>query len=258
MSVNMSNMDEANSVAEAVVKLCKKGHQMTPENTAKNGKYVTCKTCKKASEKAWREANPQRAKESAERASLKFRRSHGVEEGNANSRKTHCAQGHEYTEENTYWCGPDGTRRQCNICRRQRSLESYHRHRDKRVAEQRARYAANPEPYRENNRRWFQENRERANLIGRIKKQRRRAAGTLTTADWELVLDVYGRACLACGKPEVTIDHVVPVSCGGANEISNVQPLCGHCNTCKGTWAIDYRPFPWGDAADRLAQQDAA
>ena len=64
---------------------------------------------------------------------------------------------------------------------------------------------------------------------------------SLTDADWVFVLEVYGNACLACDKPEVTIDHVVPVSKGGRNEIDNVQPLCGRCNTSKGTKTIDYR-----------------
>lgn len=58
------------------------------------------------------------------------------------------------------------------------------------------------------------------------------------------MIETYSRACLACGKPEVTIDHIVPVSAGGTNAIGNVQPLCGYCNTSKGTKTIDYRPFP--------------
>ena len=39
------------------------------------------------------------------------------------ARKTHCKQGHEYTEENTYRF-PDG-RRDCYICRRRRKKEEY-------------------------------------------------------------------------------------------------------------------------------------
>ena len=110
----------------------------------------------------------------------------------------------------------------------------YARHRDKRIAALRAAYHANPEKYREGMRRWQQENREYSDLLSRLKKQRRRAAGTLTVDDSELVLHVYGQACLACGKDEVTIDHVIPVSKGGLNEISNVQPLCGFCRYVQG------------------------
>jgi 5-methylcytosine-specific restriction endonuclease McrA len=252
------NMDANDSVTEAIVKLCSKGHPMTPGNTAKNGKYTTCKTCKKASQEAWKRANPEKAKESHDRASLKFRRTHGIEEGNANARKTHCPEGHEYTEENTYRHGPEGQYRMCQECRRAHVRASYRRHREERLAYMKARYAANPEVYNEYCRRWQQENRERSNLLSRIKKQRRRAAGTLTVADWELVLEVYGHACLACGKPEVTIDHVVPVSCGGPNDITNVQPLCGYCNTSKGAKTIDYRPEPWAALAEQADAESAA
>jgi 5-methylcytosine-specific restriction endonuclease McrA len=112
------------------------------------------------------------------------------------------------------------------------------------MAEHKVWFLENSERARENMRKWGQENRDRVNLLSRLKKQRRRASGILTAADWQLVLETYGSACLACGKPEVTIDHVLPVSKGGANTIDNVQPLCRWCNTSKGTKTIDYRPFP--------------
>ena len=243
MAVIMFYMSGDESVTDEQVKLCRKGHPRTAENRMKNGKYTTCRICKN---------------EIARRAVTKYRRARGVTEGSANARKTHCPQGHEFTEENTYYYGPDSKSRQCKICRRARSLESYRRHRDKRVAEMKAERDANPEIHRERNRRWQQNNRERSNLLSRLKKQRRRHAGSLTVADWELVLDVYGRACLKCGKDEVTIDHVVPVSLGGANEIWNVQPLCGFCNTSKGARTADYRSFPWEDAAAEVAREDAA
>jgi 5-methylcytosine-specific restriction endonuclease McrA len=123
-------------------------------------------------------------------------------------------------------------------------MESWWRHRDKRLAENREWRLQNPERVRENLRRWVDENKDRSNLLNRLKKQRRRGAGILTAADWELVLETFGAVCLACGKAEVTIDHVVPVSAGGANTIDNVQPLCRWCNTSKGTKTVDYRPFP--------------
>ena len=45
--------------------------------------------------------------------------------------QTHCKQGHEYTEENTYWRkSPSGfPARACKQCRRESSLRSYHQHR---------------------------------------------------------------------------------------------------------------------------------
>jgi 5-methylcytosine-specific restriction endonuclease McrA len=179
----------------------------------------------------------------------------GPEKGNACLRKTHCPNGHAYDDENLY-VAPNGWR-QCKACRRVRVMESWERHKDKRKAENKAWREANAERCRENLLRWIEENRERYNLAHRLKKQRKRAAGTLTSTDWALVLKVYGNACLACDKPEVTIDHVVPVSKGGRNEIDNVQPLCGYCNTSKGTKTIDYRPAPLAEllADTQLALQ---
>lgn len=56
------------------------------------------------------------------------------------------------------------------------------------------------------------------------------------------VFDKYGEICLACGATEnITIDHVIPVSKGGRNDISNYQPLCKSCNSKKMDKATDYR-----------------
>jgi 5-methylcytosine-specific restriction endonuclease McrA len=45
-----------------------------------------------------------------------------------------------------------------------------------------------------------------------------------------------------CNKVErLTIDHVVPLSQGGTDNIHNLQLLCRACNTAKGDRIIDYR-----------------
>jgi 5-methylcytosine-specific restriction endonuclease McrA len=58
----------------------------------------------------------------------------------------------------------------------------------------------------------------------------------------------FGDLCLACGeRSRLSPDHVVPLVQGGANDISNIQPLCLSCNLRKSTKTIDYRD------PDRLA-----
>lgn len=73
-----------------------------------------------------------------------------------------------------------------------------------------------------------------------------KAGGAYTSAQWIALCDKYCNRCLCCGKKrKLTADHVVPVSKGGSSNISNIQPLCGPCNSSKGTRSTDYRRNIW-------------
>jgi 5-methylcytosine-specific restriction endonuclease McrA len=85
----------------------------------------------------------------------------------------------------------------------------------------------------------------------RAKRHRRRArernnGGSFNAEEWAALKAQYNYTCLRCGKrePEITLtpDHVIPVSKGGSSDISNIQPLCGSCNSSKGDKTTDYRP----------------
>lgn len=217
------------------------GHPKSPENTAPNGAGTACRECARARQRAAYRANLDAARESARARMVKHRRAKGVQEGHASTRVTHCPQGHEYTPENTY-ITPAGYR-QCKTCRRVRVRETFERRGDVYLERQRERYAADPERYLAANREWAKANPEKVSLVHRVKRQRKRAAGNLTAADWRAVLKRYGTLCLCCGSSEPpTIDHVIPLSRGGSNTVDNVQPLCNTCNMRKGTKTIDYRP----------------
>jgi 5-methylcytosine-specific restriction endonuclease McrA len=56
-------------------------------------------------------------------------------------------------------------------------------------------------------------------------------------------LEARGKRCAnpCCNRREnLTIDHIVPLSKGGSDHISNLQLLCRACNLAKGARHIDY------------------
>lgn len=73
--------------------------------------------------------------------------------------------------------------------------------------------------------------------------QLRRNGGHHTARQWKALCRRYGNRCLACRRQGVALtkDHIRPVSLGGTDDISNIQPLCRSCNSRKGAQHIDYR-----------------
>lgn len=52
------------------------------------------------------------------------------------------------------------------------------------------------------------------------------------------------KKCMYCGKDkhepnDLHLDHMTPIALGGSNDISNLQLLCGSCNSRKGTMTDD-------------------
>lgn len=80
-----------------------------------------------------------------------------------------------------------------------------------------------------------------------VNTQKRRArlmnaSGNFTKQEWKELCDQYGNKCLACGQQaKLSPDHVIPISKGGTNDISNIQPLCLKCNLSKHNRIVDYR-----------------
>jgi len=64
--------------------------------------------------------------------------------------------------------------------------------------------------------------------------KRRNAEGQFTYEEWIEKLNKHNYSCVFCKtKENLTIDHIFPLSKGGTNYISNLQPLCRSCNSKK-------------------------
>ena len=50
---------------------------------------------------------------------------------------------------------------------------------------------------------------------------------------------IYGKRCYLCGEIADTIDHVIPISRGGTNDIENLRPACYDCNMRKGSKTLE-------------------
>lgn len=166
-----------------------------------------------------------------------FRKCPGKKDGRASRCKT-CMKQHDQQ-----WRDTNRTLK----AERQRAYEERHRERV------RARHRETMRGYRqrgkgrEDVKRWKQKNPEKvrtqAVIDGHRRRARKRASdGSFSRQEWLELCGYYGNVCLCCGHDgPLTVDHVVPLSKGGTNDITNIQPICFNCNNKKGATTIDYR-----------------
>jgi len=112
----------------------------------------------------------------------------------------------------------------------------------------RAYYERNREEIIFRSKKWADGNAEKVKIAKANNRRKRRASknassGQFTVEEFDALCSVYGYACLSCGATDRVLeaDHVVPLTKGGSDEISNIQPLCGECNRRKFTAVIDFR-----------------
>lgn len=138
---------------------------------------------------------------------------------------------------------------------RAQSHEHYVANREKERARAAERYRKDRESILRKNQEWRKRNPDKARAINRRTSPAKRKAihyawvarkkangGTFTDAEWVALCERYDNRCLCCGEQKpLTADHVIPLSKGGSNYITNIQPLCQSCNSSKGTKETDYR-----------------
>ena len=91
----------------------------------------------------------------------------------------------------------------------------------------------------------------------KVQSQRRKRRALLAGADhspysWQQVVEAHGSTCWLCSKsidltaPRVgdsmglNLDHLIPLSKGGADKLGNIRPTHGKCNLKKGASIIGF------------------
>lgn len=118
------------------------------------------------------------------------------------------------------------------------SLTSKLKRKDKNVIYNREYYLKNKQKIYHYTKTWRENNRERSVQQVVVRMSRVRGAeGSYTLQEWQEVKEKFNFCCALCGKNEsevkLTRDHIIPITKGGSNYISNIQPLCGPCNSHK-------------------------
>lgn len=173
-------------------------------------RYQVCKTCHNSRMRKWTAENPDKVRDIRRRGNLK----RDPDAHKAYMKAYHAKRGYvSQTEE-----------------QKQRRREAAKAD-PERMMRYRAKWLSRPE------------NRQKYNAWQANRRALVRSAeGSFTAAEWLALCEAAFGKCLRCGLEEdLTIDHVIPLSMGGTNHISNIQPLCKFCNCMKGARHIDYR-----------------
>lgn len=187
------------------------------KSDTRDGRHCHCKECKKARDREYYEANQSRLKAQAKR----------YREENADSKREVARIYYQANKE----------RIKARV--RQRAKQDPERKR----AEDQAYYQANRDRIIEQSKQWRLDNPERRRLQARLEASKRRAVirsaeGSYTADDIEqMYLDQNG-LCAYCEcelSGEYEIDHVIPLSRGGHNDVTNIAVACPPCNRSKFT-----------------------
>lgn len=221
--------------SDAPLKQCSKCNKWLPDTKeffyAANGKLRNeCKTCQKARIKAWKEANPEKAK--AYKDAYHDENRDKINKGHRERRAANPEKAKAYRKANAEKLSAYGKAR-------------YRKNVAKRKIERREWYKANAEKIKEQSREYSKKYiRENGDKL-KAKTQRRRARkaslpATFTHDQWKRCLGYFSGCCAVCGKPAglfhtLAMDHWIPISspnCPGT-VATNIVPLCHGKDGCN-------------------------
>jgi len=242
--VRLSNDRQIRRGHFAMQKRCSKCKQYKPlerfskDKKRRDGLYCQCKDCVSTYAKQHRVLNRDRLlkQQAAYREAHREKLNEYGRQYYATNRARENARGRRYRRNNA-----DRVRQHDR--ERYYATIDYQRERSKRYRE------SNPERQRERSKRAYEQHPERWRRYNHVRRTRIKGnGGYYTDLEWEGLKEQYNHTCLCCGQSEpnitLTVDHVVPISMGGSNDISNIQPLCERCNKSKNNRIRDFRTLP--------------
>jgi 5-methylcytosine-specific restriction endonuclease McrA len=94
----------------------------------------------------------------------------------------------------------------------------------------------NADKKREINRSWNKRHNKQVRMMekSRYYKEKNAPGNGIIKNEWDQLKEEYFNRCVYCGKvKKLELDHIIPISKGGAHEIINAVPACRTCNSRK-------------------------
>jgi 5-methylcytosine-specific restriction endonuclease McrA len=202
----------------------------------KDGLGIYCKSCYNEIQKQWRKDNPEKAEKILKRYQQRNR-----EEIKLKARKAR----RENPEKN-----------------KEARKKYYYTHHEKAIEAARKYRKEDPERSKEIVQKYQQAHPEK----GRQRHRRRRARklqadGSHDTDDIQFLFAVQKGRCAACGElftkdDMVSVDHIIPLTKKGSDNVTNLQLLHRSCNSKKHTKIQDFRRKSWKRQLGEYLQEE--
>lgn len=204
-------------------KICRTCHnekpldQFSPSKRNRGGLTNQCKDCTAAYVKTWRARTP-------EKQQNRYAKAKGYRQTTAF--KVWQARYNESSKEE-----------------RRRYHQRYGQEHAERIKQNAAAYYQKTRQERDDyNAEWRRKNPQRWTAIHKrwVANKKGARINDFTEDQWQAMLKHYHGRCAYCGKksPDLTQDHITPLSKGGDHTLSNIVPACRSCNSKKNAGPI--------------------